>query len=247
MEQDRIKLYQGMVNDGDYTKDIDTFTAQYFSKESTVNDLWKKLLQNGDYTKTKKDFYVKYACDLSWAKETIYCGGSGGGNTTTYSWDNFPCVVELAKTKGVSINKDNSYLIDDFKYYPNGRKGNVKTKERFNYTCDDLEFKKSNDNVDTSSSDEHIELNGIYRTKGDPYQYKIIDCVWYTKGKSITNWKSLEDNQTANDLLDARFPNARKNCKNNKPEEVLKPIIPNFDDEFEDVDDAEEANDIINN
>jgi hypothetical protein len=163
------------------------------------------------------------------------------------TWDNYPCVVELAKQKGVSADKNNAYLIGDFRYFSNGRKHNYKTKAKGNFTCNDLEFKKSNDNVDTSSSDEHIELNGIYRTKGDPYQYKIIDCVWYTKGKSITNWKSLEDNQTANDLLDARFPNARKNCKNNKPEEVLKPIIPNFDDEFEDVDDAEEANDIINN
>ena len=60
---------------------------------------------------------------------------------------------------------------------------------------------------------------GIYTTKGDPYQYKIVDCVWYTKGKKITDWKSLEDNQKATDILDGRFPNARKKCKENKPEE----------------------------
>ena len=65
----------------------------------------------------------------------------------------------------------------------------------------------------SSSSNENSVSNGIYTTKGDPYQYKIVDCVWYTKGKKITNWKSLDDNQDATDILDGRFPNARKECK----------------------------------
>lgn len=60
--------------------------------------------------------------------------------------------------------------------------------------------------------------NGIYTTKGDPYQYKVVDCVWYTKsrenrGKIIKNWLSLEDNENANNILDKRFPKARKECK----------------------------------
>lgn len=67
------------------------------------------------------------------------------------------------------------------------------------------------DNSNTSS-------NGIYTTKGDPYQYKIVDCVWYTKslenrGKIIKDWKSLDGNQKATDILDGRFPKARKECK----------------------------------
>lgn len=71
-------------------------------------------------------------------------------------------------------------------------------------------------------SNENTESNGIYTTKGDPYQYKVVGCVWYTKGKKITNWKSLGGNQRAIDILDGRFPNARKDCKKtnveNKPE-----------------------------
>jgi len=64
-----------------------------------------------------------------------------------------------------------------------------------------------------SSPDEHSVSNGIYRTKGDPYQYKIVGCVWYTKGKKITDWASLEGNQNATNILDGRFPGARKKCE----------------------------------
>jgi hypothetical protein len=233
MEQDRIKLYQGMVADGNYHKDIDAFNSQYFSNDATVKDLWKKLIKNRDYTKTLKDFYTKYACDLSWAKKTTYCGGSGGGgNTTTSSWDNYPCVVELAKSKGVSADKNNAYTINGFKYYSNGRKIDTKGVKS-NFTCNDPEFIKSigggNTGGGNSSSNENSVSNGVYTTKGDPYRYKIVDCVWYTKGKSITDWVSLKDNKDATDILDSRFPNARKKCKQNKPEqnkpEENKPIV----------------------
>jgi hypothetical protein len=71
-----------------------------------------------------------------------------------------------------------------------------------------------------SSSNENTESGGIYTTKGDPYQYKIVNCVWYTKGKKIIDWKSLENNQKATDILDGRFPNARKKCKETKPGET---------------------------
>jgi hypothetical protein len=79
-----------------------------------------------------------------------------------------------------------------------------------------------------SSSDENSVSNGIYTTKGDPYQYKIVDCVWYTKGKAITDWESLKDNKEATDILDGRFPNARKKCKENKPEEVVQVVLPDW-------------------
>jgi hypothetical protein len=80
-------------------------------------------------------------------------------------------------------------------------------------------YKKNRDN-DTTDTDDNTESNGIYTTKGDPYQYKIVDCVWYTKSlirkrrvKYIPDWISLEDNGKANRILDGRFPNARKECK----------------------------------
>ena len=62
----------------------------------------------------------------------------------------------------------------------------------------------------------------IYTTPGDPYQYKVVDCVWFTKsleqrGKIITDWTSLANNQKAIGILDGRFPDARKNCNGTTP------------------------------
>lgn len=70
----------------------------------------------------------------------------------------------------------------------------------------------------SSSSNENSVSNGIYTTKGDPYQYKVIDCVWYTKslenrGKIIKDWTPLDGNQNATNILDGRFPKARKGCE----------------------------------
>ena len=41
--------------------------------------------------------------------------------------------------------------------------------------------------------------------RGDPYEYKLIDGIWWTKGPRIPEWKSLVDNKEANDILDARY------------------------------------------
>lgn len=50
----------------------------------------------------------------------------------------------------------------------------------------------------------------IYTTPGDPYQYKVSNGVWMTKGPKISDWKSLADNKKATDKLDSRYPEARK-------------------------------------
>lgn len=44
----------------------------------------------------------------------------------------------------------------------------------------------------------------------DPYSYKVVDGVWFTKGPKIPEWKSLEGNPVAISKLDAAFPEARK-------------------------------------
>jgi len=55
-----------------------------------------------------------------------------------------------------------------------------------------------------------VTLPGIYTTSpSDPYQYKVINDIWYTKGKTILDWKSLVNNKKANDILDNQFPDAR--------------------------------------
>ena len=46
--------------------------------------------------------------------------------------------------------------------------------------------------------------------QGDPYSYKVVDGIWFTKGPKIPDWKSLEGNQKAIDKLDQTFQGARK-------------------------------------
>jgi hypothetical protein len=87
---------------------------------------------------------------------------------------------------------------------------------------------------------------GALTTPGDPYQYKVVDGKWYTKswknrGKIITNWVSLENNQNATNELDRRHPGVRVAKNDIKKEKEV-----NLDDEFEDVD-GTDPNDIIDN
>jgi hypothetical protein len=52
--------------------------------------------------------------------------------------------------------------------------------------------------------------SGVYKQEtGDPYEYKVIDGIWWTRGPKIEEWTSLEQNKEANDILDARYPKAR--------------------------------------
>ena len=77
MEQNRINLFQGLKADGNYTKGYTSFIQQYFSSENGTKDIWNKLIDGGDYTKPFSEFAKKYACDLEWAKDLTYCGGTG--------------------------------------------------------------------------------------------------------------------------------------------------------------------------
>lgn len=63
--------------------------------------------------------------------------------TTQPSWEKYPCVVNLANKSGSKILWDGSYVIGDFRYYPNGRKGILSTKKVVDYTCNDSEFKST--------------------------------------------------------------------------------------------------------
>jgi hypothetical protein len=80
---------------------------------------------------------------------------------------------------------------------------------------------KDGDNGDNGGDGGDFPLeDGAYTTPGDPYQYKVVKCVWYTKswknrGKIIKDWISLESNKKATDILDGRHPDARKNCNGN--------------------------------
>ncbi len=63
--------------------------------------------------------------------------------------------------------------------------------------------------ISNNSLDYLIEQDEkIYKQKGDPYEYKVVDGVWYTKGGKIKDWKSLKGNQKAIGILNKRHPEA---------------------------------------
>lgn len=73
----------------------------------------------------------------------------------------------------------------------------------------------------SSSNTQAPDDTKIYRTPGDPYEYKVVDGQWFTKsfenrGRQIPDWITLSNNVKATNILDSRFPNARKNMNNEK-------------------------------
>jgi hypothetical protein len=174
------------------------FHAKYDNEQSTGFPEWAKCLESsGAKKKNDKVVYI-----VNSKGNTLYFSESGKLQYTFTSKPGTPNEIgnwRCNGTNGYLINMDNGDRWDGTKWIEGSQ--------------------NTGGGGGNSSSDENSVSNGIYTTKGDPYQYKIVDCVWYTKGKAITNWKSLEDNKDATGILDGRFPNARKKCKENKPEE----------------------------
>ena len=159
MEQNREILHDLLLNDDRLISkydDFNSFENHYFSDEDGVNKIYNFVntikYESGEYQgqimfrKSLFRFYELYVCDLSWAKNTKYCGGSEGDETNTPNyetqWSKYPCVVELAKSKGVSMYNNGGYRIGDFSYFANGRKGIFSTGNVVDFTCNDPEFKK---------------------------------------------------------------------------------------------------------
>lgn len=77
---------------------------------------------------------------------------------------------------------------------------------------------------------------GVYTTPGDPYQYKVIECVWHAKGgpNNIQEWKSLAGNENASKILDGRYPEAKKGCSPTPtPTPAVEPETPEIGGEEE--------------
>jgi len=64
---------------------------------------------------------------------------------------------------------------------------------------------------------ESNEQGKIYTKPGDPYEYKVVNNVWMTRGKGIRDWTSLENNKAATEKLDARHPEARIKTAGSNP------------------------------
>jgi hypothetical protein len=162
-----------------------------------------------------------------------------GGKT---GWENFSCVPNLANSKGVKISSDGSYLIGNFRYYANGRKGDTTTKLISNYTCNDPEFKtERKGGVKTGGAYKYCseQMPIKYECKNETIK-KVQACLGLvTDGKFGPKTKqALIDIGQNGDQIDSGTIIAA--CKETKPTTQSKPIF--------EPDDTEElsATDILN-
>jgi hypothetical protein len=118
------------------------FEKNYFNNNLGVTKFFNLIRDNFGFPGDLTDTYQKFVCDLAWAKNTNYCSSQ---QTTPqqiiHDWSSYPCVVSLAKSKGVKIDRDGAYSIDNFRYFANGRKGDLTARKVLDYTCNDPEFK----------------------------------------------------------------------------------------------------------
>jgi hypothetical protein len=151
MLENREKLFETLKKQKlSASVDSNAFINRFFNNEKNVLGLYTAL-KGKKYTQGKykgqplidyneNEFFKKYACDLAWAKTTNYCSSQQTPKQTTADWSSYPCVVSLANSKGVKIDINGAYLIGNFRYFANGRKGDLTTRKVLDYTCNDPEF-----------------------------------------------------------------------------------------------------------
>ena len=65
------------------------------------------------------------------------------------------------------------------------------------------------DQFRSSLNESEISPSKIYSDPNDPYQYAVVDGKWWTRGPKFSTWTSLENNDKAVEILDARYPGVR--------------------------------------
>jgi uncharacterized protein YjbJ (UPF0337 family) len=133
---------------------------------------------------------------------------TGDDNKVVYYGDNH--YFYFFKDKAFTYEKKDEPKINGTWECVNG-KLIIKTEDGQQWTEEDGWVDQPTGSINTSTSDD----TKIYKTYGDPYQYKVVDGEWFTKslenrGKIIPDWISLADNIKATNILDGRFPEARK-------------------------------------
>jgi hypothetical protein len=172
MLENREKLFKVLKKENlSSSVDSNAFINRLFNNEKNVLGLYTAL-KGKKYTQGKyegqplivyneNEFFKKYACDLEWAKNTKYCSSQ---QTTPqqiiHDWSSYPCVVSLAKSKGVKIDRDGAYSIDNFRYFANGRKGDLTARKVLDYTCDDPEFKTQQTPDKTQKLNTQLKYSG---------------------------------------------------------------------------------------
>lgn len=84
------------------------FEGSYFKNETNFYIFFNLMRDRFNFGQDLKTLYSIFACDLEWAKKTVFCGGSGSASTT--SGTNVFACVEAVHTSGRSYTADRSQL-----------------------------------------------------------------------------------------------------------------------------------------
>jgi hypothetical protein len=107
-------------------------------QKKELDDNIKLMLSKGSVTKEQiLDYYKKFLAKYDKQQTTP---PQQTPKQVMSDWSSYPCVPTLANQKGVTMSSNGSFLIGNFRYWANGRKGNITSKENSYYTCNDPEF-----------------------------------------------------------------------------------------------------------
>lgn len=236
-----------------------TTTINNSSPSDIAREYWEKVT-NADLLKKLKDAGKKVWKEGGiWYRDTRDRLSNWWEDFTTVpEWTkDYPCLKDIGnfdrsdsddkvqvKTPSgrdfLYFYKNKNFVYEDYdKNILNGKwkcvsgKLYIKTEDGWEWT---KEFKWDNTGKSKlgSLSSSSTSDGKIYTTPGDPYKYRLSDdCEWETKGKSITNWKSLINYPDAIKELDLRFPNAKEECSQlNNTSTITEPNKPSWVNEY---------------
>ena len=178
-------------------------------KVKEVSGKWyHKISDNTTPTKTLNPTLPSWTRGYDCLYDVGFINKTGDDDKVVYYGDNH--YFYFFKDKAFTYEKKDEPKINGTWECVNG-KLIIKTEDGQQWTEEDGWVDQPTGSINTSTSDD----TKIYKTYGDPYQYKVVDGEWFTKslenrGKIIPDWISLADNIKATNILDGRFPEARK-------------------------------------
>ena len=137
---------QGPYGGGKYTSIVNVLNGEFGTDDlNSVQEIYNHLKSIGitmtyqdDVDSSGNDIFKENSIKITVPKVTPAPAAPKSAEET---FKNFPCVPTLANKKGIKMESNGSFLIGNFRYFGNGRKGDITTKKVLNYTCDDAEFK----------------------------------------------------------------------------------------------------------
>jgi hypothetical protein len=131
---------------GEYITIVNILNGEFGTDDlSYVEQIYNHLKSIGitmtyqdDVDSSGNDIFKENSIKITVPKVTPAPAASKSAEET---FKNFPCVPTLANKKRIKMESNGSFVIGNFRYFGNGRKGDITTKQVLNYTCNDKEFK----------------------------------------------------------------------------------------------------------